>query len=431
MAVRAMEAPATNGASETRHAARAAGLLAATGFVTGVSNFAFNVLVARSGGVDSFGGTAALLSLVTIAGFIASGVQYAMARRAATWDGAPRHLIAASVRLMWPWAVCVLAACASVRQLAGYLGVSTTPTLLVIALFVAVLAAALPGGVLIGRRRFGLIAGLSLVGVAVRLAGGALLTRSMDATTGALLASFLPSALSVVVFLVFALRIAAMQRTVETRSAGEMSQGFTSESFTGALSSAALWALWVLPLVFARHLLGDTVNGRFAAAQVLASGVLFVTAPVATAFYPTVARHRQWRTVLVGAAATLGLAGTASIGMAVLGPALMAHVYGAGFAVSGRLLFELGLSAATVSLATYAVWTSRAMRHRTGPVVAAVAVAATVELLAGVALTVNVEVLAALPCISLVIGGAAAVLAGSLRRPVRRPVVVLLGADEA
>ena len=134
MAVRAMEAPATNGASETRHAARAAGLLAATGFVTGVSNFAFNVLVARSGGVDSFGGTAALLSLVTIAGFIASGVQYAMARRAATWDGAPRHLIAASVRLMWPWAVCVLAACASVRQLAGYLGVSTTPTLLVIAL---------------------------------------------------------------------------------------------------------------------------------------------------------------------------------------------------------------------------------------------------------------------------------------------------------
>jgi O-antigen/teichoic acid export membrane protein len=433
MAVPAMDGTNSGPAgSETGRAARAAGLLAVTGFVTGVSNFGFNVLVARSGGVSAFGGTAALLSLVTVAGFVASGVQYAMARRAATWDGPPRALLSASMRLMWPWLICVLAACASVNQLAAYLGVATAPALLVIALFVAVLAAALPGGVLIGRRRFVLIAGLSLVGVAIRLAGGALLTRRMDATTGALLASLLPAALSVAVFLVFALRIAAAPRQAEPRSAEEMSAGFTTESFTGALVSAALWSLWVMPLVFARHLLSADSNGRFAAAQVLASGVLFVTAPVATAFYPTVARHRQWRAVLVGAAATLGLAGVASVGMAVLGPSLMGAVYGSGFMVSSRLLLELGLSAAAVSLATYAVWTSRALRQRTGPVTAVVAVAAVVEVVAGVALPVDLEVLAALPCLGLAIGAACAALGAVVRRPApRRPMVVLLGGDEA
>jgi len=416
--------------SETRHAARAAGLLAATGFVTGLSNFAFNVVVARTGGVGAFGGTAALLSLVTIAGFVASGVQYAMARRAATWDGAPRALLRTSLPLMWPWMLCVVAACASVRQLAAYLGVDTAPALLVIALFVAVLAAALPGGVLIGRRRFGLIAGLSLVGVAIRLCGGALLTRRMDATAGALLASFVPAALSVAVFLVFALRIGST-RHAEARSAGEMSAGFTTESFTGALISAALWALWVMPMVFARHLLSAQASGRFAAAQVLASGVLFVTAPVATAFYPTVARHREWRAVLVGASATAGLAGAASLGMAVLGPSLMGGVYGAGFAVSGRILLELGLSAATVSLATYAVWISRAMRSHAVPVAAAVGIAALVQVLVGVALPGNLEVLAALPCISLVLAALCVAPAAAMRRTARRPVVVLLGADEA
>jgi len=431
----AAAAPPAPGA-ETRHAARDAGLLAAVGFVTGGSNFVFNVMVARNGGVSSYGGIAALLSMVTIAGFVASGVQYAMARRAATWDGPPRALLAASLGLMWPWLAVVVALFASVPALSAYLGVPDAATVLVVTQFVALLAAAMPGGVLIGRRRFALIAGLSVIGVALRLCGGALLARVMDATTAALVASFVPALLSVAVFLSIALRmgsVAAEAGAVDA-SAEDMSAGFATESATGAISSAALWSLWAMPLIFARHLLDAGSSGRFAAAQVLASGVLFVTAPVAMAFYPTIARHRQRRTVVVGAVATLGLAGVASLGMAVLGPWLMRHVYGPHFVVGARALLEFGASAATVSLATYAVWTARALRRRIAPVSVMVGLAAAAELLVGVAAPGGLETLAVLPCLTLATAGGALLLAAVSRsrgRSRATPAVVVLVGDEA
>ena len=420
------------GGAETRHAARAAGLLAATGFVVGVSNFAFNVMVARSGGVAAYGGTAALLSLVTVAGFVATGVQYAIARRAATWDGAPRSLLAASAAQMWPWLICVLLLGAAVPSLSAYIGVAVTPTLLLVAQLAALLVAALPVGILIGRRSFALLAGFTLFGVALRLSGGALLARVMDPTTGALLASFVPSFLSVLVFFPIALRLrtAAPGAGVPAATARDMSEGFTAESFTGAISSAVLWSLWVMPLVFARHSLDSGGSGRFAAAQVLASGVLFVTAPVVTAFYPTIARHRHWHAGLVGAGATLALAAIAAAGMAGLGPRLMGHVYGPHFVVGARLLLEFGASAATVSLATYAVWASRALRHRMLPVAAAVGLAALLELAGGLARPANPELLAALPAASLAVASACLLAVAGLRRGSSPAALVVLAGDD-
>src|SRR5437870_3697938 len=96
-------APQRHSTSEALQAGKAAALLTMVGLLTGVSNLAFNVLVARRSGADAYGVFAALLTLAQIAGVLAVATNFTVAKRVARADRLTGTLIRRSLMSSWPW----------------------------------------------------------------------------------------------------------------------------------------------------------------------------------------------------------------------------------------------------------------------------------------------------------------------------------------
>jgi O-antigen/teichoic acid export membrane protein len=366
---------------DTREATWAAGLLSVAGLVAGVGNLLFNVVVARTGGLEAYGGLGVLLAISTVTGFLATGVQYAIARHHRAGHIAALVLLRRTTLSVWPWLVGTALLLAFTAPISHYLRMSSTaPVVLTGLLSLVTLGGALPSGILLAQKRFVLITALHVGAVMLRIGVGAVLARLMEPTTGSVLATLIP--IAVVSLLTFAVvqresrdHVVVPQPSLEVTSTAVGAEGAVS-----ALYSAALWGLWSLPMVFARHDVAASVSGRFAAAQLVASGVLFLAAPLAMAFYPAIARHRDRRVVRSGLAVTGLVAGGSVLGLAVLGPYFIDRLYGPRFDVTWDLLLSLGFSAFVVALATYGLWAARAMGRlaRTAGVVFVVALAAEV-----------------------------------------------------
>lgn len=407
---------------EAHAAGRAAVLLTAAGLMGGVGNLAFNILIARVGGADTYGGVGALLALATVAGFLATGIQYAVARRTASAGGRPLNLLRMSFGAIVPWLL--LAACVLVvaQPLAAYLRfASAWPVLLTVLLFGAMLLAAPPTGVAVGLGRFRAIAVTNIAVVVVRVVAGVALSSLSDPQIAALAASLLSvlfggGALAAVLALGSVPDSRECQETLHTR-------GVNAEGTVGAAYSAALWGIWTLPVLVARHSLDANTAGRFAAAQLLCGGILFATAPVVMAFYPAVARTGARRVVLLGLGVTLGLSAVALAGLAALGPQVIAWLYGFQFSVSRTLLVTLGVGAASLALATYGLWVTRARQR----LQVEVALGFSVAIVAAVALTATAK------RSSLALGGSVsiAILGGLAAAAMARAVLSIGGLRQA
>ena len=405
---------------EVYDAAKAAGILTAAGLAAGVSNFGFNVIIARASGAARYGAIGTLVAIVTVAGFLALAAGYAVARRAAISDLSPRNVLVRATRSMGPWFVCLVPVLIALRPIADFLHLAgTAPVLMAVGTVAAMLAGSLASGVLLGHGHFRLIAALTLGNAIVRLLLGAALPRILEATDAALLATLIPVALVNAIAILLVLRL---QRPARPSPAPpdplierDIGKHLSRESFGGAVGSMALWAVWVVPLVMATHDLARVESGRFAAAQVLASAILLVVAPVTTAFFPTIARHRDRNAMLVGAVATAGLALVCAAGLALLGPWLTTRIYGAGFAASRALLTEFGLSAIAVAVATFALWAARARDGRNTRVTVIAIAALAVEGVLGGLLHPSAQVLAASPVITLLAATAAGYVFDVLR----------------
>jgi len=132
--------------------------------------------------------------------------------------------------------------------------------------------------------------------------------------------------------------------------------------------AGCLWALWTLPVLSARHLLAPSQAGQFAAVQLLAGGILFASAPLVTAFYPTLARGHDRQAVVVGLLGTCGVAGLGAAALGIVGPALVPRLYGSQFHPSAALLICLGISAAATAVGTFLCWVAVARRRPLLPV---------------------------------------------------------------
>src|SRR5207244_11284818 len=93
---------------EVYKAAKAAGLLTAAGLAAGASNFGFNVIIARESGAARYGAIGTLVSVVTVASFLALAAGYAVARRAAISELSPRDMLVRATRSLGPWLLCVV-----------------------------------------------------------------------------------------------------------------------------------------------------------------------------------------------------------------------------------------------------------------------------------------------------------------------------------
>lgn len=371
------------GQGELRQVAGASLLLVGAGGVAGLLNLLFNVVVARQGGASDYGAIGPLLTLVTVVGLIATGFQYGIARQAAVSLRGPVHLLGPAFRSVLPWAAAATLLAVLSWPLSGFLRLhSPVPVLLVAALATLSVLGAAVSGLLVGFRRFKVIGALGVGAAVLRLGLGFLVGHGSGTVTLSLIASLAAVAASFLAGLLVLTITARSFKASPSRSAADTAKERSGRAgIVGALIAGALWTTWGLPVLFARHTLDAGLAGDFAASQLLAGALIWGTAPIVTAFFPTIARHRTRRTFLYGELATLLIALLGSVGLTALGPLMVGHLYGPGFTGSRSVLVMLAISATATACATFAAWAAMAGSIHLGGVLASLGVAVASEVL--------------------------------------------------
>ncbi|MHB1500471.1 MAG: lipopolysaccharide biosynthesis protein [Candidatus Dormibacteria bacterium] len=394
--------------SEVRQAAHAGVLLVAAGGVTGVLNLLFNVVVARGGGVSAYGAIGPLLMLGTVAGLLATGLQYGVARVAVLAPKPAPELVRMAFRAVLPWVLPTLILALLAWPIAGFLHLSSPLPVLIVTLLAAVsVAGAAVSGLLIGLRRFRVIAGLMVGFGALRLGLGFLVGHGGAAVDGSVLVSVVPVLGSLLLGL--AILLYSRRSTDQTDIAvGEgKTDGVQRTGFVGALIAGGLWTIWGVPLLFSRHALSQVAAGDFAVSQLLAGGIIWITGPMVTAFYPTIVRHRHRSPILLGAVGTLGVALVGLLILTAVGPLLIGKLYGGHFSGSRALLLMLAISATATACATFACWAALARRRAMRLTLALLGLALLLELGWDGLIGHTGTVLAAGPVLALTLSGGA------------------------
>jgi len=392
-------------------------LLTLAAGINASGSFLFHIFVARSGGTNPYGAADALLSFSFLASIIASGVQYAVARGVASGATPRSTALGSGLRAATPWLVgCALALLAS-PAIGRYLHVPDTGAVAgAIGLCFALLVYAIPSGIMVGERRFGIFALLTVFGVVIRLVLGATLGYDVNTASNAVWASALSVGIVCVLGLIWAQ--AGSDRASAGAKGGFDERSLRREATYNAVLGAGLWVAWILPVVQARHFLSRSAAGRFGAAAFLATGILFLISPLTTAFYPTIVRTRRVRPIVVGFLATLGLAGICAIVLTAFGSTIERKGYGRGFVVSWQCFFALGCSVALVAVATYGLWVTRGLQRFFWPSAFGVGLTMLAEVLLSQYWHPSLTALAAGPAFAVLVGGSAGCLlaAVSVRR---------------
>ncbi len=419
------------GGSGALTATRAAVLLVAATLFSACGNVVFHGIVARVGGVDNYGAIGSLLTLITVATFLLAGVQYAVAR-VVTVTGSTAIRPALALRALWPGLVITGILLAASVPMSGYLRLPTVVPVDVAALaFAGTLVYCVPAGVLVATQRWVALATLLAVQMPLRIAFLLLFRLGLAAPTAALMASLATVASAALVGWLLARHGAEHAgRPPSTRADTHRlaEKGLAAEGIIGTLLSVPIFAVWLLPTAFARHNLPSGAAGSFASAQFLASGVLLVTSPVATAFFPHIAARGDRGTIARGGLITcaLGLAGTAVL--AVGGGLVQRIVFGAAFGAGAELLAAVGISATAVALAVYGLWISRATGRLEVAFACGTLVAILVELSMG--WSTSALLIAFSPAIATAAGGAVFFLVRSFEHG-RRSLITAGGAGSA
>ncbi|HVD04247.1 MAG TPA: hypothetical protein VNF75_08985 [Candidatus Dormibacteraeota bacterium] len=401
-----MAAEAESPGSEVKQAAGAGVLLVVAGGVAGILNLLFNVVVARGGGVGAYGAIGPLLMLGTVAGLLATGLGFGVARAAALAPKSPQHLVQMAFRAVLPWVLPTLILAVLAVPIARFLHLSSPIPVLIVTLLAAVsVGGAAVSGLLIGLRRFRVIASLMIGSAILRLGLGFLLGRGGGAVDGSILASIIPVLGSMLLGLTILLLWRRSSDGAEGADRPGEPEGGGHTGFVGALIAGGLWTVWGVPVLIARHALGSTGAGDFAASQLLAGGIIWVTAPVVTAFYPTIVRHRNTSPIVIGAIGTLGIALLGLVALTTVGPVLIERIYGGHFSGSRGLLLVLAMSASATACATFACWAALARKRAMRLTLAFLGLALLLEV-AWDGLVGNTEtILAAGPLLALALSG--------------------------
>jgi O-antigen/teichoic acid export membrane protein len=394
--------------SEVRQATRAGLLLVVAGGVTGILNLVFNVVVARGGGVRAYGAIGTLLMLGTVAGLLATGLQYGVARVAALEPKPVGQLVRMAFRAVLPWVLPTSILVFLAVPIAAFLHLSSPLPVLSVALLAATsVAGAAVSGLLIGLRRFRTIAGLGISLALLRLELGFLFGHGRGAVGGSILASVAPFVGSMLLGLAILLiwRRPSEGARVAYPSAAPVRVGHTG--LAGAVIAGVLWSIWGVPVLFARHTLSAVGSGDFAASQLLAGGIIWVTAPLVMAFYPTIARHRRRSPIAIGGLGTLGIALVGLVALTAMGPIAIAKLYGDHFSGSRLLFFVLAMSATATACATFACWAAVARARGWRLMLTFIGLALIMELVWDGLVGHSKAVLAAGPLVALAVSGGA------------------------
>ena len=392
-------------------------LLTLAAGINAAGSFLFHIFVAHGGGTSPYGAADALLSFSFLASIIASGVQYAVARGVASGTTPRSTALRSGLRATTPWLAGCGVALLAAPAIGRYLHVSDSRAVAgAIGLCVALLVYAIPSGIMVGERRFGVFALLTVCGVAIRLVLGATFGFDVNTASNAVWASSLSVGIVCILGLIWARAGSSGARTAPKDLSAE--RHLRHEATYNALLGAGLWVAWILPVFQARHFLSREAAGRFGAAAFLATGILFLISPLTTAFYPTIVRTRRVRPIVVGLLATLGLAAVCAIVLTAFGSTIERQAYGRGFVVSWQCFFALGCSVALVAVATYGLWVTRGLQRFFWPSAFGVGLTMLTEILLSQYWHPSLTALAGGPAFAVLGGGCAgcALAALSVRR---------------
>jgi glycosyltransferase involved in cell wall biosynthesis/O-antigen/teichoic acid export membrane protein len=337
-------------------------LVLALGVLNG-SNYLFHVVVSRQLGPSDYSALAALLAILIVLSVPQGVLQTVVAQRSAALRARGRaddvvDLAAATTRGVLPLALAtgfaslVLAA----PLLALFLDVSLASASMLAPVVVLGTLGAIPLGVLQGALRFGAFAAVVVSGVVVRLGTGIGFVEAGLGVPGAMLASSLAAAVSLVV----GLALVGLRRgwLAQVRGSLEPIRG----GFRVALFAlVSFWLLAQADIVLARHFLDPEEAGYYSSAGLLARALPFMAAAVAFVAFPrfVAARERgedalHWlrTSLLAGAALVL-------VALAILVPlrnVVVELTFGERFGPAASLLplLCIGMGAlALVGLLTY------------------------------------------------------------------------------
>lgn len=350
--------------------------------VASLGNFVFHGLVARAGGPGAYGSIGALLTLGTVSTFLVTGFQYAIARQVVVAGVRPSDWVRVGIHALWPALLVIPGLALAAPLVAVFLRLSGPGlVLLAVANVLFVSAAALPMGVLVGLGRFGTIAVLIALVMVLRVGSAFLLLQFVDPRTSALLASVIASAGLVLVSTLIAVGgEAAEAGTTQERIAPA---GLAAEGAVSVAIVSMVWLTWLLPVAFARHNLSGVDSGRIAALQLVAGGLLFLTAPVATVFYPRIVANRDRATFAGGLLATALICFTAVAFMTIFGSTVARMVFGSNFVSGAVVSASTTVSASAVALVTYVLWSFRGMGIHTRVLFVLAIMAVVIEVILG------------------------------------------------
>lgn len=322
-------------------------LVLLAGAIGGV-NFLFGLIIARAAGQREWSAIAPLSATGTAGSFFGLGLEYAVARATVSGSSAAAILRQTRVLLGGLLAV-VIGSIALADPLAVFLHLYT-PALIPLSalLFATTVASAAPSGLLVGQGRLVSLGTLGGAGALVRLGIVWLIPGNwvFRVLTASIAAVIVTSALM--------LLAARHGRSVSEASAMPISRLV----FAGASVQLSLWLFAIIPTVLGRHYLNPQQAGELSTVIFVCSGIAFLAAPIATAYYPLLVREPFGRRFRDGMALSIAIVVLSSAAIVFIGPTLFQILYRHA-EPHLRLLLALGgaavLAQAVASFSTWAV----------------------------------------------------------------------------
>jgi O-antigen/teichoic acid export membrane protein/glycosyltransferase involved in cell wall biosynthesis len=335
------------------------------------SNFIFHLAVSRVLGPTSYGALAAILAIALVVSVPFGVVQTVVAKRVSLLrvSGREVEIREATARATKGTAavgigLAVLFLAAS-PLLAAPLHVGEGSVALLGPYVVFTLVLGVPLGAMQGCLRFGAIGVIVVAAVAVRLVLGVGLVTAGWGVPGAVAAS----SVSQGVALALALSLLSFPRGVWRRTRASLSM-LRGEFAPALLGIGAFWLLAETDLVLARHFLGDTDAGLYAAAGLLCRALLFLPAAVCWVALPRFSESRgrgdearRWLHGSMGITATLSIA--ALLVIVALRSWIVPITFGNDFRAAAGLVPALAIAMALLSMVNLLVYFHVAAESRT------------------------------------------------------------------
>lgn len=349
-------------------------VVAAVTLAVNLGSFAFLVLVARSATPAVFGALGALAALTLVFEVPANALQVAVGRTvsATSADGRIPQVVAGPLLIeasaFGAGACAVLLAVSPLVERFLHLP-SITSALLLGAYALPVGLSVVPKGVLAGQGRWPLLSTGLLAGIAVRLVVGVVLVRRGGGLEGAFVAMVWGELVTAVIVLIGLRRLIVHTGPPPPAELVVPPGGAPSHLGWGQAKAAAIaftgyWALTAVDVVLARHWLGPSTSGSYAAAATLAQIALLAPGAIAAVTFPRLvgadvprlvgpdSKPNQRLMFALGSAAVAVTGFAAALVVTLLASQTVRAVFGRPYAPAASIVGLLAFSGALLGLVT-------------------------------------------------------------------------------